>query len=50
MLGNDGLLLEFFLEYWDDLVDAFITALQEVSHLGRVHVEWNEGVIYLIPK
>ena len=48
--GNDGLSPEFFLEYWDDIVDAFTTALQEVFHLGRMPIEWNEGMIYLIPK
>ena len=48
--GNDGLSPEFFLEYWDDIVDAFTTALQEVFHLGRMLAEWNEGMVYLIPR
>ena len=48
-LGNDGLSPKFFLEYWDDITDAFIDALQEVFHLGRMPIEWNEGMIYLIP-
>ena len=47
---NDGLSPEFFLEYWDDIADAFTSALQEVFHLGRMPIEWNEGMIYLIPK
>ena len=47
---NNGLSPEFFLEYWDDIADAFTTALQEVFHLGRMPIEWNEGMIYLIPK
>ena len=37
---NYGLSPEFFLEYWDDIADAFTTAL----------FDWNEGMIYLIPK
>ena len=48
--GNDGLSPKFFLEYWDDIADAFTAALQEVFHLGRMPIEWNEGMIYLIPK
>ena len=46
---NDGLSPEFFLEYWDDIVYAFITALQEVFHLERMPAKWNEGMIYFIP-
>ena len=49
-LGNDGLSPDFFLEYWDDIADVFTTTLQEVFHLGRMLLEWNEGMIYLIPK
>ena len=48
--GNDGLSLEFFLEYWDDIADVFTSSLQEVFKLGRMPAEWNEGMVYLIPK
>ena len=49
-LGNNGLSPKFFLEYWDDIANAFTVVLQEVFHLGRMPIEWNEGMIYLIPK
>ena len=43
-LRNNGLSPKFFLEYWDDIVDAFTTALQDVFHLGRMLAKWNEGI------
>ena len=48
--GKDGLSPDFFLEYWDDIADVFTASLQEVFKLGRMPAEWNEGMIYLIPK
>ena len=47
---TNGLSLEFFLQYWDYIADAFIASLQEVFHLGSMLVEWNERMTYLIPK
>ena len=36
--------------YWDDIFNVFTTSLHEGFHLGRMFIEWNEGMVYLIPK
>ena len=48
--GVDGLLLAFFVRYWDFLGEGLWLAFQEMMDVGVMPESLSEGLIFLIPK
>ena len=48
--GEDGLIRDVFLQYWDIIADDLTIAFQIIFYFGAMLEEWNEGLICLIPK
>ena len=48
--GEDGLVRDVFLQYWDIIGDDLTSAFQIIFDSGAMPEEWKEGLICLIPK
>ena len=48
--GLDGLSVQWYLQYWDLIGEGLTRAYQQVLDSGYMPQEWNDGLIYMIPK
>ena len=48
--GLDGLGVQWYIQYWDLIGDGLTKAYQHILDSGNMPQEWNEGLIYMIPK
>ena len=48
--GLDGLGVQWYLQYWDLIGEGLTKAYQQVLDSGHMPQEWNDGLIYMIPK
>ena len=46
----DGLRVQWYIQYWDLMGDGLSKAYQHILDSGVMPQEWNEGLIYMIPK
>ena len=46
----DGLGVQWYIQYWDLIGDGLTKAYQHILDSGNMPQEWNEGLIYMIPK
>ncbi|KAI0522430.1 hypothetical protein KFK09_004809 [Dendrobium nobile] len=48
--GLDGITASFFKNYWDIVGKNVMEAILEIFSLGKIHMEWKDTLIVLIPK
>ena len=48
--GLDGMGVQWYIQYWDLIGGGLTKAYQQILDLGNMPLEWNEGLIYMIPK
>ena len=48
--GLDGLGVQWYIKYWDLIGEGLIKAYQQILDSGNMPEDWNEGLIYMIPK
>ena len=50
MLGEDGIGIGFYLDYWDFLGPLLTRVVNLIFAGGNMLAEWTKGIIYMIPK
>ena len=48
--GNDGLTIEFYRYFWDDISDTLIACFEEIHNSGSMGISHRQAVITLIDK
>ena len=46
----DGLGVQWYIQYWDWIGDGLTKAYPQVLDFGHMPQEWNDDLIYMIPK